>query len=878
MSDIRTPTSPSFLRPPPNFGRPIIQHVDTFVSGINQWSSRLYLNPDEAYRQSRQQQSAMRRDPVIMQPLRERQLATALLEWQIVPEDKSNQDQKDACKIITKWFQNIPNFLKLRMALLEAIWFGRYAVELDYAWASRSLDQPEMIVNGWVPHHGDKLAFEHETGKVGIYTRNLSTGKDVRFSYESRVQMLEPWERQRLVVHKHEIEDGEFYEPETAGAIHGIGLRTRLYWPWWIKQNYGQWLTDYMERTGLGLTIWYYEAGNKTDEEATRRAAEEFTGQTVVLAPFPIGTERPIKRYERIEPSTGGASFFKEVMEDMMGKQIRGMIVGQESTSQSVSTGLGSEIAKVQQKTFENIIRFDAQNLSETISQELLPVLVKWKLGDLSWKPRFELVLDEQDPKAMLDAVSAFIGMGGQVGERQVREIVGLPEPDPGDKILGQSAGGFGGAPGGMPGGPDHGDIIGEAPGEGQPPEAEEQPEGPREGFIPLEQIQMTRGGDPLQFAQGVHAPKGGVTIKGTFFKGGEFIPASMVAQASPEERAKLQPTRQGYEAVSRTERQETDAKGKTKAVGHYEHSGNSGELPEQLAERVKSLRLPPAWTGVQVSADPTSPLQAIGYDEKGRVQYRYSDAHTKSQAAEKFKRVKAFVEKLPKIRGRIAKDLHGPDGPDREAAAVLFLIDKTGFRVGSDRDTGADKKAFGATTLQSSHVKVNGDSVTFSFVGKKGVNIKQTVKDHALASVIAPRAKGGNLFHVADTQVRDYLHRIAGKFKVKDFRTATAADTAIGAIEHMVAPKTDKEFKMKRAEVGKIVSDKLGNTPTVALASYIPPEVFGSWQANLMKATGDSESLSKRTAMPKRKIAKPNAAKTGGTHQKQGSIQTMMT
>jgi len=38
-----------------------------------------------------------------------------------------------------------------------------------------------------------------------------------------------------------------------------------------------------------------------------------------------------------------------------------------------------------------------------------------------------------------------------------------------------------------------------------------------------------------------VHAPKGGATIQGTFFKGGEYVPSEVVARATPQERAQLQ-------------------------------------------------------------------------------------------------------------------------------------------------------------------------------------------------------------------------------------------------------------------------------------------------------------------------------------------------
>lgn len=42
---------------------------------------------------------------------------------------------------------------------------------------------------------------------------------------------------------------------------------------------------------------------------------------------------------------------------------------------------------------------------------------------------------------------------------------------------------------------------------------------------------------EPIALSSGVHAPQGGVTIRGTFYKGGEFIPSEVIEQASPQER-----------------------------------------------------------------------------------------------------------------------------------------------------------------------------------------------------------------------------------------------------------------------------------------------------------------------------------------------------
>jgi DNA topoisomerase-1 len=280
---------------------------------------------------------------------------------------------------------------------------------------------------------------------------------------------------------------------------------------------------------------------------------------------------------------------------------------------------------------------------------------------------------------------------------------------------------------------------------------------------------------------------------------------------------------------------------------GNFQHEGRPGEVggsgsggSESLrsptasdASRLKELKLPPAWKNVRISSDPRAALQATGVDVKGRTQYRYSVEHSSQAAAEKFDRLKSFNEALPGLRDNIGKDVSSKDAALREPAAVLQLIDKTGFRIGSDQDTLASKKAFGASTLESKHVSIKGDEVSFRFVGKKGVDIEKTVKDKDLARSLKPRVEaGGRLFSTTDSQVRDYMKLRGGKdFTPKDFRTWHGTMQAVRIVESTPRPKTEKEFKAAQREVAKQVSASLGNTPAVALASYIDPAVFGRWK-----------------------------------------------
>lgn len=270
---------------------------------------------------------------------------------------------------------------------------------------------------------------------------------------------------------------------------------------------------------------------------------------------------------------------------------------------------------------------------------------------------------------------------------------------------------------------------------------------------------------------------------------------------------------------------------------GRYEKgSGKKNQLrpaTSKDADRIKSMKLPPAWTNIQLSDDPEQDLQATGEDKKGRTQYRYTAKHNKKSAATKFSRVKAFNTKLKSLRKQIAKDLKSKDPDVQEAAVLLNLIDTTGFRPGSDRDTLADAKAHGASQLEDKHVEIDGDVVSFDFIGKKGVRIEKIVEDKVLADTLRARVeiKGKRLFSEdADRHIRKYMNEHAKGFTPKDLRTWHATAIALREVQKIPRPETAAAFKRAQQAVAKVVSEFLGNTPNVAMKSYINPSVFSSW------------------------------------------------
>lgn len=244
--------------------------------------------------------------------------------------------------------------------------------------------------------------------------------------------------------------------------------------------------------------------------------------------------------------------------------------------------------------------------------------------------------------------------------------------------------------------------------------------------------------------------------------------------------------------------------------------------------------RIPPAWENVTIAEDASADLLVKGTDAKGRSQSIYSEAHWAKAAQKKFARTNELRQKEKQIRQELLNDMRS--AKTKEEATCLLLIQRTGIRPGGEGDTKAAKQAYGATTLQGQHVVVDGSDVRLKYTGKKGVERDVLVTDSRLKADLIRRKKkagdSGKLFNTdAGKLLRYSKSKDGGGFKTKDFRTARGTSTAIELMKQVKRPKNMKEYKKAVREVAKGVAERLGNTPAVALQSYIDPTVFSKWR-----------------------------------------------
>jgi DNA topoisomerase-1 len=68
--------------------------------------------------------------------------------------------------------------------------------------------------------------------------------------------------------------------------------------------------------------------------------------------------------------------------------------------------------------------------------------------------------------------------------------------------------------------------------------------------------------------------------------------------------------------------------------------------------DRLNAIGLPPAYTKAWFCPDPTGHIQAIGYDDRGRKQYRYHLGFRARQEAAKYERCSASARRCPSCGG----------------------------------------------------------------------------------------------------------------------------------------------------------------------------------------------------------------------------------
>jgi DNA topoisomerase-1 len=135
--------------------------------------------------------------------------------------------------------------------------------------------------------------------------------------------------------------------------------------------------------------------------------------------------------------------------------------------------------------------------------------------------------------------------------------------------------------------------------------------------------------------------------------------------------------------------------------------------------------------------------------------------------------------------------------------------------------------------------VRIHGGEMEFNFPGKSRQRHHITVDDPRTARIVrrCRELPGQRLFQYVDDDgkqhkiesgdINEYLRETTGgDFTAKDFRTWIGTLLAATALSAIDAPESDADGRRQAAAAIEVVARQLGNTPTVARASYVHPDI----------------------------------------------------
>jgi len=284
----------------------------------------------------------------------------------------------------------------------------------------------------------------------------------------------------------------------------------------------------------------------------------------------------------------------------------------------------------------------------------------------------------------------------------------------------------------------------------------------------------------------------------------------------------------------------------------------------KKILARIKALAIPPAWTNVWICPFGNGHIQAIGFDARGRKQYRYHATWRQVRDANKYEHMIAFANALPKIRRAVVRDLKQRGLPRTKVlAAIVQLLEKTLIRVGNE-EYARNNKSFGLTTMRNRHAKIKGATVHFDFKGKSGIHHEIDLTDQKLVRIISKlqdlpgqelfqyKDENGEIISAGSSDVNAYLNQITGKeFTAKDFRTWSGTVLMTIALREFEVFETKTEAKHNIVFAIKTVAEQLGNTPNVCRKCYVHPAILESY---LDESLGQMLQAQAETKMKRRR------------------------
>lgn len=391
----------------PKTGDVFSRSGETFIVP-DQYDKQLALNTDTILRTEGAQDLRLYEnlldDDVAFSTFQQRRLAVVSHDWEVIPGDEDDPRSVEAAEHLRLQLKQIP-FDRICNNMLFSVWFG-YSVG-EFVWKVGP-DGKIWIDDVIVP---DRRWFGFtESGKL-IFSPTLSN------------------------IGGQEVPANKFWVARTGAshdfAFYGLGLAHWCYWPIWFKRQVIKFWCVYLEKLGFPTVLGGFNTNwNETEKVDFMKTLIGIGRDRAARVP-----EDQFDKIKVIESSrNAGTTSYQEFVTEQNDAIMR-VVLGQTSTSKANPQGLNGNGAEVHADVKAEIIKADADLLSETFVAAKW--LTRWNFGDDVAPPRVYRVLEaEEDLDAIAERDVKLDGIGIKRTEESIAEVYGpgyekAEEPDP---------------------------------------------------------------------------------------------------------------------------------------------------------------------------------------------------------------------------------------------------------------------------------------------------------------------------------------------------------------------------------------------------------------------------------------------------------------
>lgn len=220
------------------------------------------------------------------------------------------------------------------------------------------------------------------------------------------------------------------------------GIARLAAWAWMFKAFTQRDWAIFTQTYGQPVRLGKYHEGASRDDKATLfRAVANIAGDCAAIIPQNMMIE-----FIEAGNLAAGAELY-ERRADWLDRQMSKAVLGQTTTTDAIAGG--HAVSQEHRQVQEDIETADCKSVSAVLNRDLIRPWMDLRRGPGRRYPRLIIARPQrEDLKQLTDSLAALVPLGLRVQASEVRDKMGLSEPEPGSEVLSAAPGvGPGAAP-----------------------------------------------------------------------------------------------------------------------------------------------------------------------------------------------------------------------------------------------------------------------------------------------------------------------------------------------------------------------------------------------------------------------------------------------